>query len=222
MRVKICGITQPDHAQAIAQLGATDLGFICVPSSPRYIDPHAIQAVICRLYAPSPNWIGVFANADLSEIQSVLAIATLSGIQLHGDESPAFCQQLKAHYPHLEIIKALRVRTPDQLANLHAYAAIVDTFLLDAFHPQQLGGTGQTLDWQLLNNFHPDRPWFLAGGLTPDNVQDALKWVHPSGIDISSGVETSPGHKDLEKVAHLFNKLNQIVNFGDKQHELSR
>jgi phosphoribosylanthranilate isomerase len=222
MRVKICGITQPDHAQAIAQLGATDLGFICVPSSPRYIDPHAIQAVICCLRAPSPNWIGVFANADLSEIQSVLAIATLSGIQLHGDESPAFCQQLKAHYPHLEIIKALRVRTPDQLANLHAYAAIVDTFLLDAFHPQQLGGTGQTLDWQLLNNFHPDRPWFLAGGLTPDNVQDALKWVHPSGIDISSGVETSPGHKDLEKVAHLFNKLNQIVNFGDKQHELSR
>ena len=92
----------------------------------------------------------------------------------------------------------------EQAAN---YAKYVDTLLLDAYHPQQLGGTGQTLDWQMLQQFSPSCPWFLAGGLTPDNIVAALSQVKPDGIDLSSGVELKPGDKDLTKVAKLFEKL---------------
>ncbi len=214
MRIKICGMTQPSQADAIAKLGATELGFICVASSPRYVTPEVIQSVVAALPHPAPNRIGIFANAAIADILAVLEIANLSGIQLHGGESPAFCEQLRASIsdrPDVEIIKAFRVRSLEQLAQTQDYADLVDTLLLDAFHPQQLGGTGQTLDWQLLRNFKPSRPWFLAGGLNPDNVQLALSLVHPDGIDLSSGVERSPGDKDLEKVKSLFDNLKAIL-----------
>lgn len=207
MRVKICGIKQPDQALAIARLGATDLGFICVAQSPRYVTPTEIQLAIAALPAPPPNRVGVFANASLEEILAVLTVADLNGIQLHGQESPAECAALKAQRPDLEVIKAFRIKTPDQLDQLAPYADSVDTFLLDAFDPQQLGGTGHTLDWATLRTFQPSRPWFLAGGLKPENVRLALSLVHPDGIDLSSGVEKKPGDKDLLKVKQLFEVL---------------
>lgn len=210
MRVKICGITQPDQAVAIANLGATELGFICVAQSPRYVTPAEIQVAIAALPPTPPNRIGVFANASFEEIRAVLAIADLNGIQLHGQESPEDCAVLKAQRPDLEVMKAFRIRTPDQLQHLAAYAESVDTFLLDAFDPQQLGGTGHTLDWAGLKTFQPSKPWFLAGGLKPENVELALSWVKPDGIDLSSGVENQPGDKNLLKVKHLFQILRSI------------
>ncbi len=90
------------------------------------------------------------------------------------------------------------------------YTSYIDTLLLDAYHPQQLGGTGQTLDWTMLQKFSPSCPWFLAGGLTPDNILDALSLVQPNGIDLSSGVETKPGDKDLDRVAKLFTRLGTV------------
>ncbi len=126
---------------------------------------------------------------------------------MHGDESPEFCQQLRDLLPGVEIIKALRIRTATDFDKTAIYNLFVDTLLLDAYHPQQLGGTGKTLDWQLLQNFQPSRPWFLAGGLTPYNILEALSQVKPTGIDLSSGVERAPGDKDLQKVAQLFEKL---------------
>ncbi|MTJ09067.1 phosphoribosylanthranilate isomerase [Anabaena sp. UHCC 0204] len=214
MRVKICGITQPQQSLAIASLGATALGFICVPTSPRYVTIAQIQDAIAALAegnAPLPqniDKIGVFANTTISKISQIVKESGLTGVQLHGDETPEFCHQLRQSLPQVEIIKAFRVRSLEHLQTTTNYTDYVDTLLLDAYHPQQLGGTGQTLDWQVLNQeFCPSLPWLLAGGLTPDNILTALSQINPNGIDLSSGVEKSPGNKDLDKVALLFQKL---------------
>ncbi len=206
MRVKICGITQAQQGQAIAQLGATALGFICVERSPRYLNPQQIEKIIQVLPTPIDR-IGVFAKASLTEIEAVLTVAQLTGIQLHGDETPQFCAQVKQLWPHLEIIKAFRVKTVASLVNIPEYIEAIDTLLLDAYHPQQLGGTGKTLNWDILATFRPDRPWFLAGGLNPNNILQALDILAPDGIDLSSGVERSPGDKDMAKVSQLFKQL---------------
>lgn len=206
MRVKICGITKPEQGQAIAKLGATALGFICVEASPRYVTPMQIQEVVEQLLVRVDR-IGVFADASVEEISQIVAQTSLSAVQLHGNESPEFCEQLRQSLPEVEILKALRVRTQECLNQAVTYTNCVDTLLLDAYHPQLLGGTGKTLDWETLRQFRPSCPWFLAGGLTPDNVLEALSRLQPSGIDLSSGVERSPGDKDLDKVAQLFEKV---------------
>ncbi|AUT00491.1 phosphoribosylanthranilate isomerase [Nostoc sp. CENA543] len=206
MRVKICGITQPQQSVAIASLGATALGFICVPTSTRYVTIPQIQAAVADL-PQNVDKIGVFANASLSEISQIVSSSGLTGVQLHGDEPPEFCAELRQALPNVEIIKAMRIRNVEHLAQATIYTPYIDTLLLDAYHPQQLGGTGKTIDWQILKQFRPSRPWLLAGGLTPDNIQAALSQVNPDGIDLSSGVEIKPGDKDLNKVALLFQKL---------------
>ena len=208
MRVKICGITKPEQGQAIANLGATTLGFICVSASPRYVTPKQIRTIVEQLTVEVDR-VGVFADATAEAICQIVTEANLTAVQLHGSESPEFCTQLRQLLPEVEIIKALRVKTTDSLNQVFIYTDYVDTLLLDAYHPQMLGGTGKTLDWFTLKQFRPNCPWLLAGGLTPDNVLDALRLLQPNGLDLSSGVERSPGDKDLEKVAQLFNKLSQ-------------
>ncbi|MBW4570034.1 MAG: phosphoribosylanthranilate isomerase [Tolypothrix carrinoi HA7290-LM1] len=206
MRVKICGITQPEQGKAIAREGATALGFICVPSSPRYVSATQIRAVVTQL-PETTDTIGVFANSTVESIAQTVADSGLTGVQLHGDESIYFCYQLRQSLPDVEIIKALRIRSLEDFDKAATYTTRVNTLLLDAYHPQQLGGTGKTLDWNMLQQFSPSCPWFLAGGLTPDNIVEALNQVKPSGIDLSSGVERAPGDKDLDKVAQLFARL---------------
>jgi phosphoribosylanthranilate isomerase len=226
MRVKICGITKPEQGQAIAQLGATALGFICVEASPRYVTPLQIQAVVEQLRVQVDR-IGVFADASVEEISQIVFDTGLSAVQLHGSETPEFCEQLRQSLPGVEILKALRVRTQECLNQAVTYTSCVDTLLLDAYHPQMLGGTGKTLDWGTLRQFRPSCPWFLAGGLTPDNVLEALSRLQPSGIDLSSGVERSPGDKDLDKVAQLFKKvrshrIESESSLAEIAHELRR
>jgi phosphoribosylanthranilate isomerase len=206
MRVKICGITKSEQGRAIAHFGATTLGFICVRTSPRYVLPEQIRTVVEQLPVDVDR-IGVFADSTIEDICQTVIEAGLNGIQLHGNESLEFCDQLRQSLPSIEIIKALRVKTPEDLDRADAYARSVDTLLLDTYHPSLLGGTGKTLDWTSIQRFHPRCPWLLAGGLTPDNVLEALSQVQPSGIDLSSGVERSPGDKDLDRVAQLFERL---------------
>jgi phosphoribosylanthranilate isomerase len=211
MRVKICGITQPQQSVAIASLGATALGFICVPSSPRYVSAAQIRAAVTPL-PENIDTIGVFANSSVAEISQTVHDSGLTGVQLHGDETPEFCEQLRESLREVEILKALRVRNLEHLEQAVIYTKYIDTLLLDAYHPQQLGGTGQTLDWHMLKQFRPSCPWLLAGGLTPDNILEALGQLNPDGIDLSSGVELKPGDKDLDKVALLFEKLGARTN----------
>ena len=213
LQVKICGITQPAQGRAIAQLGATALGFICVPQSPRYVTPQQIAQIIAALedLPQLPDRVGVFANAEEAAIAAALTIAPLTALQLHGNESPEQCHQIRQRWPDLELIKALRIRHTADLEQAQAYEAVVDTLLLDAYHPEQLGGTGLTLDWGAIAAFRPICPWLLAGGLTPDNIQLALSQASPDGIDLSSGVERSPGDKDLGQVAQL---MQQLIKTG--------
>ena len=207
MRVKICGITKIKQGQEIAALGANSIGFICVERSPRYITPDKIKAIAQSLPAKTDK-VGVFANHSLSEITTVVEKANLTSVQLHGKELPDFCDRLRSEIaPEIEIIKAFRIKTADSLKETTEYTNCVDTLLLDAYHPQMLGGTGETIDWQDLKDFKPSLPWLLAGGLTPDNVTKALLRLQPNGIDLSSGVERSPGDKDLNKVAQLFEAI---------------
>lgn len=206
MRLKICGITQAEQAQSIVSLGVKTLGFICFPPSPRYITPEQIRSTLALLPSDIAT-LGVFVNSDLATIHSLVNTTGLTGVQLHGHESPLFCQQLREKLPHIELIKAFRVKSQETLTEIKDYYDCVNTLLLDAYHPQHFGGTGHTLNWGELSHFRPPLPWLLAGGLTPDNVTLALSQLHPDGIDLSSGVEIKPGIKDMSKVDRLLQNL---------------
>jgi len=208
MYIKICGITKLDQAQAIAQMGVEALGFICVPTSPRYISAITIGQITSSLISTPPDsgldLIGVFLNASVSEICQTVAQSGLTAVQLHGDESPEFCDQVRSQLitakPKIKLIKALRVKDQTGLEKAHLFSNVVDAILLDAYDPHMAGGTGKTLDWQMLRDFRPSCDWWLAGGLSPENVADAIALVCPDGLDVSSGVERSAGDKDIAKV----------------------
>jgi phosphoribosylanthranilate isomerase len=208
LRIKICGITQLAQGRSIASYGATDLGFICVAASPRYVSPEHLQTLVPELQS-RVNCIGVFADEKLETLVRITQATEFGSIQLHGQESLEYCQNLRQQLPDQEIIKAWRVRTTEDLYTIQTYCPIVDTLLLDAYHPQALGGTGHTLDWQSLLDFKPAIPWFLAGGLNPGNISIALSQLDPNGIDLSSGVEVSPGIKDLNLVQDLLAEVRK-------------
>ena len=209
MYIKICGLTKLDQAQAIAQMGVNAIGFICVPASPRYISASAIGQITTNLIGAESeisdlDLIGVFVNASIGEICQTVELGGLNAVQLHGDESPEFCIELRSHLAKMNIpiklIKAFRVKNQAGLAQAQLFSEVADALLLDAYDPQMAGGTGRTLDWQMLRDFAPNCDWWLAGGLSPDNVEQAIALVSPSGLDVSSGVERSAGDKDLDKV----------------------
>ncbi|MGA7952324.1 MAG: phosphoribosylanthranilate isomerase [Gloeobacterales cyanobacterium] len=208
-RIKICGLTEPDQAIAIAQMGVHALGFIGVPQSPRYVMPSQLPALVKNL-PPFTDRVVVLADPTDEEIEAYCLDGRVSTIQLHGAESPERCKQVQRRFPWLRLIKAFRIRSTDDLAKTEAYAAIIDSYLLDAYHPEQLGGTGQTLNWEELVAYQPSRPWILAGGLTPDNVHLALSRLTPHALDLSSGVEDSPGQKNLKSVRKLLNAIRMF------------
>ena len=220
MYIKICGLTKLDQAQAIAQMGVNAIGFICVPASPRYISASAIGQITANLIASKSeiadldllDLIGVFVNASIKEICEIVEIAGLNALQLHGDESPEFCIELRSQLAKIntknnsqintkiKLIKAFRVKDQAGLVHAQLFSEVVDALLLDAYDPKMAGGTGKTLDWQMLRDFAPNCGWWLAGGLSPENVAQAIALVSPNGLDVSSGVERSAGDKDLDKV----------------------
>ena len=207
-RVKICGIVQPAQGAEIVRLGATALGFICVRSSPRYLPPSGIRAVIAALPTPpAVDCIGVFADAPVPEIIKTVEFTGLTAVQLHGNESTDWCDRLRDALPDLTLIKAFRVKDAATLDAAIAYAPYIDTLLLDAYRPGVLGGTGATLDWDTLRDFRPPCPWWLAGGLTPENVAEAIALARPQGIDLSSGVERQPGDKCPDRLRDLFRAI---------------
>lgn len=213
MRVKICGITNFDQARAVAQCGATDLGFICVAKSARYIAPEALTGITQALLQAEiqVGTVGVFVNTPMEAVGQIARQSHLKTVQLHSQETLEDCQRFRQLWPGVEIIKAIRVRGEPDLELADRYAPWVDALLLDAYHPHHHGGTGQTLEWEILKTFRPACPWFLAGGLTPKNVQTALIQLFPQGIDLSSGVEDRPGVKNLTLVRDLFRQLQPFM-----------
>ena len=192
-KVKICGITNPADAAVAIAAGADALGFIFCAKSPRFV-PIATAAEIARAIPPYVLRVGVFVNPAEEFVTEAIAACGLNLLQFHGDETPEFCTRFG-----LMSMKALRVRDAASLAQLAQYHT--DAFLLDAYSAKGLGGTGETFNWDLaLEAKKMGRPVFLAGGLTPENVAAAVQQVRPFGVDVSSGVEVSPGKKDHAKV----------------------
>ena len=197
--IKICGLTRLQDAELSLQLGADLLGFNFYKPSPRYIEPQLAAKIIEQL-PDNTQTVGVFVNMPTHELQTLLNICPLNTLQLHGDETNADCQAANALGP--EIIKALRIRKIDDINQCDDYD--VKTILLDAFREELYGGTGHAFDWSWIKNKPTNKNFFLAGGITPQNITDALK-VGTYGIDLCSGTESKPGIKDHQKLKTLFN-----------------
>jgi phosphoribosylanthranilate isomerase len=202
--LKICGLTRPEQAAAIAAMGCDAIGVIGVPGSPRWVAPPQRPALFAAARQRSRRCLGVLVVADPADDELPLlgAAAGHQVLQLHGQESPQRCAALR-RLLDVEVWKALRIRAPGDLEQAEAYAAVVDALLLDAWVPDQLGGTGQAIPLDWLAGFSPPLPWWLAGGLSAERVDPVLAALSPTGLDASSGVERSPGEKDLAKVRAL-------------------
>lgn len=197
-KVKICGITNLQDALLSVKAGADALGFNFYEKSPRFILPEKTGKIVEWL----PNEVmkvGVFVNETMENIVKTSKIAGLSAIQLHGDESPEFARQLMAE-TDMEIIKVFRVSKDFRPEHVLEYEA--DAILLDAYSPKERGGTGEIFDWEIAASVQDLFPkMYLAGGLSSENVAQAVRIVRPYAVDVASGVESSPGKKDPIKVA---------------------
>jgi phosphoribosylanthranilate isomerase len=192
IKVKICGMTQLKDALFAVEQGADAVGFIFYKKSPRAVTMKTVREIIAKL-PPLVDTVGVFVNESDSRVNKIADYCGLDLVQLHGEESPAFCRKI-----HRRVIKAFRVKDLQTIKQLEKYP--VSGLLLDTFSDHLQGGTGKTFDWNLALPAKKIGPVILAGGLTPRNIRQAISQVRPYGVDVCSGVEKSPGIKDLEKV----------------------
>lgn len=192
--VKVCGITRIEDALAAARCGAHAIGLVFYRPSPRYVGPDHAGKII-RALPPFVTAVGLFVDASANEVRAVLAQAPVSLLQFHGAESPVFCRQFELPY-----IKAVRVRAGVDLLQYAQDYPDAKALLLDAYVETAYGGTGAIFDWSVIPETLP-LPIVLSGGLTPDNVGEAIRAVHPWAVDVSSGVEAEKGTKDAAKVA---------------------
>ena len=196
MLIKICGITRREDAEAAVAAGASAIGFVFWPNSPRFVDPYTARQIASRLPAfVTP--VGVFVNQPLQYVKAVASLVRLGAVQLHGDETPADAAALST-----PVIKAV----PADSAPSNMWPAST-LLLLDVHDPVKRGGTGRTIDWTAAAALAAQRKILLAGGLTPDNVAEAVARVRPFGIDVSSGVERAPGIKDHQRLRALFEAM---------------
>jgi phosphoribosylanthranilate isomerase len=193
VKVKICGITNISDAIAAVDFGADALGFVFFEESPRYILPEAAAAIINQL-PPFTTTIGVFVDEKPEQVEKIIALTRIDIVQFHGNEPPGMCDVSR------HSIKAIRVKSLESLEPLNNYKDRVSAFLLDTFTPNVLGGTGQIFNWDVAVYAKQFGRIILAGGLTPDNVAEAVKRVRPYGVDVSSGVESKKGEKDHKKM----------------------
>lgn len=202
VKVKICGLTNYNDAATALDRGADILGFNFYEKSPRYIRPEKAAEIIDKLPA-FIDTAGVFVNTSLEQIHKAINTCQLNWIQLHGDETPKFCDLLRSL--NAKTIKAIRVKDQNDIYKAENY--YTDAIILDAFAPEKYGGTGLTFDWNIIG--HIGKRIFLAGGINPDNVVEAVE-LGVYGIDVCSGIESSPGKKDHEKMKQLFKNIYHL------------
>lgn len=203
LRIKICGITNLEDALAAAQYGADALGFVFQPKSPRTVTPEIAKTIVSQL-PPFITTVGVFVDEDKPEIEKIVRYVGLNVIQLHGSEPPETCQMCR------KVIKAIRVRNLTDLEPLKRYK--VSAFLLDTYSPYTIGGTGQIFNWDIAVEAKKFGRIILAGGLTPENVEEAIKWVQPYGVDVATGVEdTKKGKKDHKKLKLFIKRARKAL-----------
>ncbi|MGC2691951.1 MAG: phosphoribosylanthranilate isomerase [Desulfobaccales bacterium] len=201
VRIKICGITNPEDARLASELGADALGFIFHPASPRRVAPGAAREIIRQL-PPLVLSVGVFVDEEAAVVRELAARLGLDWVQRHGRESPEYCLSLGRR-----VLKGFRIENESSLGALAAYRDAVQAFLLDTYKSGQAGGTGETFDWRLARRAQEFGPIVLAGGLTPANVAQAIEVARPQAVDVASGVEAAPGKKDPEKLRDFFDEV---------------
>lgn len=207
IRVKICGITDLQDARFVSGARADYIGFIFYEDSPRFIEPSKAGAIIN--WIEGPECVGVFVNQPLDDVNMTVRQAGIDIVQLHGTESPEYCDMIER-----PVIKVFHIK-PDTAADdiekaITPYRSSVDYLMFDTRVEGKWGGTGKSFDWSLLDTFSGEIPFFLSGGLTPENVRDACETVHPFAVDVSSSVEREPGSKDYDKVDAFMQEMKKI------------
>ncbi|WP_345955453.1 phosphoribosylanthranilate isomerase [Mucilaginibacter sp. PAMB04168] len=203
MKIKVCGMKYPGNISAVAALNPDFMGFICYDLSPRYmvdVSPDVLAQLPSSIYKTA-----VFVNEDAGKIKLLIKQFGFNAVQLHGNESPEFCSNLR---DEVTVFKAFGMDNGFDFTQLDAYVGHVDYLMFDT-KTERHGGSGKTFDWSILNNYKLDIPFFICGGLSLDNLKKVKQIKHPAfyGVDLNSRFETQPGLKDAEKLREAFNLL---------------
>lgn len=211
IRIKICGNTRHDDATTAVQAGVDALGFIFFENSPRHIDPEEAKFIIEQL-PPFVDIVGVFVDKKRKEVEEIIDYCRLDYVQLHGKESPKYCERLTRMAAPCQVIKALRVGPQLTAEQIDPYKPHVKGFLLDTYEKGTVGGTGKKFDWSTIDELYLQKPFLLAGGLGVENIMDALEHVCPYGVDANSGLEKEPGVKDHGLIRAFVKKVREYEN----------
>tara|TARA_B100001996_G_scaffold222235_1_gene170895 strand:+ start:45 stop:710 length:666 start_codon:yes stop_codon:yes gene_type:complete len=214
--VKICGITSEQQAIQIAQLGADAIGIISVEESPRYIPAISKRKIFKTLESlyPKIERVSVLKNCPIELIiNNFLGSPSETIIQLHGDEDVDYCKKIRREIPNIGLWKAFRIKKKTDLEKIKPYESFIDAILLDSWHNETYGGSGKRIPSTYLNNVKFNKPWWLAGGISLEWLDEILNNIQPHGLDISSSIEICPGLKDIEKTSRLIKYLDQISNY---------
>ena len=214
--VKICGLTSEEQALQIAKLGAHAIGIISVEESPRYVTAEIKKKIFKSLenFYPKIERVSVVQNSPIDLIiKNFLGNPTETIIQLHGDEDIDYCKKIREKIPNIGLWKAFRIKTKKDLDQIQPFEDFVDAILLDSWNEKTYGGSGKKIKSTYLKNLQFSKPWWLAGGISIEWINEILIDIKPDGLDISSSIEISPGQKDLKKTEELFNFLKGISNY---------
>lgn len=203
-RIKICGITNKIDALTATALKVDMLGFVFYKKSKRYVEPMAAEDIANEL-SPGVMKVGVFVDEDKDKVIEIAENVSLDILQFHGDETPQYCSYFKGKF---KTIKAFRLKDKNDLAKVNSYDT--DFYLFDTYTSDAAGGTGKTFDWKILKDFEVLKPFILSGGLDAGNVEEAIKTLVPYGVDVSSGVERSPGKKDVKLMKEFVEKVRKL------------
>ena len=201
IKVKICGITNTDDALKAVYYGAWALGFIFYKKSPRYVSPSKVRKIVEAL-PPFVTPVGVFVDTKEGAVKDICRFTHISTVQFHGEEDPSYCKRFKDH----KVIKAFRIKDKINFDLIQQYK--VDAYLFDTYQEGSQGGTGTSFDWEILRDRRFEKPIILSGGLNPNNVRNAINTVTLSAVDVSSGVEKSPGIKDPRLIQAFIDVVN--------------
>ena len=210
--VKICGVTSTEQALQVAELGTNAIGIISVVESPRYISPEKKKEIFKTLKVSYPNIerVSVVKDSPIdSIIESFLGEPNETIIQLHGNEDIHYCKKLKAQIPNIGLWKAFRIKNKYDLDKIKTYENFIDAILLDSWNQESYGGSGKRIEKTYLEGLSFSKPWWLAGGVSKDWINEISTKIKPNGIDISSSVETSPGIKDMYKIDLLLKEVKK-------------
>ena len=208
--IKICGITSTEQALQIAELGVDAIGIISVKESPRYVPPLKKKEIfkILEEFFPTIKRVSVVKNLDIKKnLENLIDYENV--LQLHGDEDLDYCKKIKINFPQIEIWKAFRIKRRQDIDIVKTFTSFVDAVLLDSWNKEIYGGSGIRIKRELLEKISLNIPWWLAGGISSDWVQEILNEIQPDGLDISSSIELKPGIKDIEKINILLKEIRK-------------